>query len=293
MIFNNGFFETDNEFRNGVKNKFPYHVYKTITPNGATELTHFHWHPEVEIAYSQTTGILRIEKQFYDIKKEDIFFINPRQLHNNYKHEEPGILYGIVFFAEALKSNYQPNYQNDLINGIINRKIQFMNKIEQTSEAYRQILPVIKEIINIIEMNIDDEYRGFLVQSVFNKLFYFCCKCDVFIKMSAKDEIYKEYIMDAMDYIQKNYMNIKSIKDVASHINISESYLFKIFKIYCGISPVEYINSIRINSAYDLLQKRIPVMETAAAVGFSNVSYFIRLFKNATGKTPYQWLKIK
>jgi len=293
MIFDNGFFETDDEFRNGVKNKFPYHVYKTITPNEATEFTHFHWHPEVEIAYSLTSGILRIDRKFYDCKKGDIFFINPRQLHNSYKHDEAGILYGIVFLAEALKSNYQPNYQNNLIDRITGRQIQFVNRVERTSEAYCQLLPLVEEIIDIIETDVKDEARGFLVQSVFNRLFYVCCKYDIFIKTDAKIEIYVEYIKKAIDYIQKNYMNIISVKDIASHINISESYLFKIFKSYCGISPVEYINTMKIYAAYELLQQNMSVTETAETVGFSNISYFIRLFKNISGKTPYQWGKNK
>ena len=33
--------------------------------------------------------------------------------------------------------------------------------------------------------------------------------------------------------------------------------------------------------------------ETAEAVGFTSVSYFIRLFREATGQTPHQWLKNK
>ena len=288
MIFNNELLETD-ELRTGARNEFPYHVY-TIAPRENSELVPLHWHPEVEIVYFQTTGILRIDGLPHDIKQGDIFFINPQQLHSTYENEI-GKMYHIVFFAEALKNNYYPNYQNNLIDALINRHTQFVNKIEQTSEAYCLLLPLIKEIINIIETGIKDEYRGFLVQSVFNKIFYVCCKYEMFTKEEIKNNLYTEYIKKAMYYIQANYMENITIKDISLYINVSESYFYKIFKLYCGISPVNYINSIRLRAAYELLQKKIPVTEIAIAVGISNVSYFIRLFKNATGKTPYQWVK--
>ena len=53
------------------------------------------------------------------------------------------------------------------------------------------------------------------------------------------------------------------------------------------MSPVQYITRKRIERAeLLLLTENLPVKEVAFELGFSDLSYFIRLFKKVTGKTP-------
>ena len=72
-------------------------------------------------------------------------------------------------------------------------------------------------------------------------------------------------------------------------MNLSPTYLYSLFRTYLGVTPLNYINSVRLREAYGLLEEGRSVTEAASGVGIPNVSYFIKLFKSATGVTPFQW----
>lgn len=74
---------------------------------------------------------------------------------------------------------------------------------------------------------------------------------------------------------------------IAEEQNISISYFRSIFKSITGLSPVEYLNRVRILHALELLQTtRDSIAEVAAKVGIYDPNYFSRLFKKIIGYPP-------
>ena len=68
---------------------------------------------------------------------------------------------------------------------------------------------------------------------------------------------------------------------------MSEVNFRRLFKEYTGKSPVEYRNDIRLKNAKIKLQSgEYNVSEAAYESGFSNLSFFIRLYKKKYGHTP-------
>lgn len=79
----------------------------------------------------------------------------------------------------------------------------------------------------------------------------------------------------------------ESIAYYSSLCNMSEVNFRRLFKEYTGKSPVEYRNDSRLAKAKIILQsKELNVAETAEECGFSNLSFFIRLYKKRFGHTP-------
>ena len=73
----------------------------------------------------------------------------------------------------------------------------------------------------------------------------------------------------------------------ATLCDMSEVNFRRLFKEYTGRSPIEYRNDVRLSKARTMLQsKEFNVAETAEACGFSNLSFFIRLYKKRFGHTP-------
>jgi len=63
----------------------------------------------------------------------------------------------------------------------------------------------------------------------------------------------------------------------------------RLFRGYTGSSPIEYRNDLRLSSARAKLQSgEYNVTEAAESCGFSNLSFFIRLYKKKFGYTPKQ-----
>ncbi len=78
----------------------------------------------------------------------------------------------------------------------------------------------------------------------------------------------------------------------AKDMMMSKSTLYRRIKNATGYSPCEYIRRERINNAYKLLNNsRLDLLDVANAVGFRDVKYFSRCFKDVFGKYPSQVIK--
>ena len=79
------------------------------------------------------------------------------------------------------------------------------------------------------------------------------------------------------------------IAHYAALCNMSEASLRRLFREYTGASPIEYRNSLRLAQAQNMLESgEYNVSEAAYRAGFSNLSFFIRLYKRKFGHTPKQ-----
>ncbi len=97
----------------------------------------------------------------------------------------------------------------------------------------------------------------------------------------------KNYVMDdIVSYIYKNYSNDLSVEEIAETFHISHSTLWRYFKDTMAISPNEYIMSVKISKAMQLLNGSIPIKDIAVAVGIPDVQYFSKVFKQKTGYSP-------
>ena len=91
----------------------------------------------------------------------------------------------------------------------------------------------------------------------------------------------------AHKYISDNFEKKLSSADVAAAVGLSESHLRTVFKKAFGISPMNYLNTVRVDQAKKMLESGIfSLSEIAAACGFANVYYFSTVFKSITGISP-------
>ena len=97
-----------------------------------------------------------------------------------------------------------------------------------------------------------------------------------------------ELLNPAIEYIHKKYTNENiNISALSGLCNISETYFRRIFFKSFGVSPVKYINTLKINRAKELIRSDLyTISEVAIASGFQNESYFSRKFKLETGLSP-------
>lgn len=107
--------------------------------------------------------------------------------------------------------------------------------------------------------------------------------------LTAKDVDPQDTIINnAISFINDNYSSPDlSLEKIADHCHISPSYLSRIFKKKMGFSLTEQVNRTRIEEAKRLLQMSdATVNETAAKVGFTDRSYFCKVFKKQVGLSP-------
>ena len=99
------------------------------------------------------------------------------------------------------------------------------------------------------------------------------------------------YVNSAIAYIEENYAGKCATSDIAQHLGIARSYLYKIFKQYVGVSPTEYIENFRIQQACGLLiTGSYSITEAAFAVGYQDGAYFSKVFKRVNEMSPKDFI---
>ena len=101
-----------------------------------------------------------------------------------------------------------------------------------------------------------------------------------------------EQIERAAAYFNENYNTKISIDDYAESLHISTNWFIHNFKQYAGMSPAQYILSLRMVNAQSLLERTTyNIKEISEIVGYENPLYFSRVFKKEIGKSPAQYRK--
>ncbi len=96
----------------------------------------------------------------------------------------------------------------------------------------------------------------------------------------------------AINYVNQNYMNDLPVKKLAEACLISETHFRRLFSQNMNMTPVEYINLVRVQKACELMNKTNYSMEAVAEkAGFATVSTMNRNFKKIVGSSPYHWKK--
>ncbi|PGV53894.1 bifunctional transcriptional activator/DNA repair enzyme AdaA [Bacillus sp. AFS037270] len=117
-----------------------------------------------------------------------------------------------------------------------------------------------------------------------------CKRC----KPNEKNLPDQQWINMITNFINENYNSKLTLETLADISHGSPYHLQRTFKKVKGMTPVEYIQEVRIIKAKDLLMKSDrAVTEISRMAGIPNTPYFITLFKKKTGETPAQYRQSK
>ena len=100
----------------------------------------------------------------------------------------------------------------------------------------------------------------------------------------------KNKIKIVLKYIRENYQSLITLETLAQLAGLSTNYFSYYFKNMTGLSPIDYLISYRIEKASNkLLSTDESITKIAFDSGFTDLSYFIKVFKSHTGLTPNKY----
>ena len=109
---------------------------------------------------------------------------------------------------------------------------------------------------------------------------------DFSINASEKKKLRNVIFKDVQNYLFKNYMNIH-IDDLTNEFHYNKDYFNRLIKENTGKTYSEYVQEIRLAEAVNnLRQTSLPVEDIAHKVGYNNIGYFYKIFKENYGMTP-------
>ena len=105
-----------------------------------------------------------------------------------------------------------------------------------------------------------------------------------------KDKELHTYIQDALNFINSNYMHSITVQEIADYVNLSRSYLYKMFIKNLGISPQRYLINLRMYKATLLLKgTKLPIGGVASSVGYSDSLLFSKTFSKHFSMSPLNY----
>jgi two-component system response regulator YesN len=104
---------------------------------------------------------------------------------------------------------------------------------------------------------------------------------------SSRDKKENVYISKIKDYMSEHMAEDLSLETVAEQVSLNPIYLSRLFKKLLGKNFTDYLNTLRITKAYELLcDVNLKVNEVGRMTGYNNTNYFIKVFKEHFGITP-------
>ncbi len=109
-------------------------------------------------------------------------------------------------------------------------------------------------------------------------------------KLHTWNPSHSQLVKSITDYIKENMTESITVSKIAEHLSKSRGYVTTEFKKITGINLSDYISEMKINEAKELIRYTDrSFIDISSYLGFSTQSYFIKVFKKVTGKTPREY----
>ncbi|MBM7539869.1 response regulator transcription factor [Amphibacillus cookii] len=97
-------------------------------------------------------------------------------------------------------------------------------------------------------------------------------------------------IHQLLTYIDEHYSEALSLTSLADHFHFNPSYLSSYFRQHHNVGFSDYLTKVRVDHAKELLgNQELSIAEVGAMVGYTDHSYFCKVFKKNTNKSPSRY----
>ncbi|MBQ2737967.1 MAG: AraC family transcriptional regulator [Clostridia bacterium] len=256
---------------------------------------HFHIQEFYEIIIiTNGVGIHTLDEREYSVKKGAVFIVPPMVKH--------------AFISE---------YQMDVFHTLIHPKFfEYFTRLLSTLPNYDilfNILPTVSRHGNTPAYLYipEDEFDGFfenyilpmmkydhpadifdLCNAYADTLHLICELCRFSVQVQNDKESSQSGIASALTYINENYNKKIELDDLLKISALSKTAFYQRFRELTGKSPSQYIISVRLASAQNMLRNTLlSVDEIASAIGFYDRAHFVKAYKSEFGISPTQYKK--
>ena len=256
---------------------------------------YLHFHNLFEIGYCRNgAGDLILDEKIVKYETGMFSLIPANFPHTTISREKNFWEYIFFDLESVVRFIYpdSPQRQREVI-GIVNKRADLLNSFE-----HMEIAELIKRIME--EMRDKKPYYKETTRSLMCALVMNIVRLNS--NMNAQRPTATEQhqntagmgIKPALEYIDLHYAEDIKASSLAESCSMSETNFRRVFVDNIKMSPMDYLNLVRIQNACRILQKTEHSMEIVASeCGFTTFSTFNRNFKKFLNTSPYQWKKNK
>lgn len=170
---------------------------------------------------------------------------------------------------------------------------RFQNKADYTSPELQPIKQTLDALTSTLlrrkkDMPLDDEIALLDIRKTLLLILqYFRGSLDA---AEEQDPTTRQSIQWLIRYMETHYYDPLDLTALAKQVHLNPSYLVRTFKSEAGVTPMHYLNQLRLSAAVSYLANtEMGIQQIAESTGFNSLHYFSRLFKQKFGSSPSQW----
>ena len=287
--------ESKEEFLPGFTSEFPYIASRVSFRKNQRLFVPWHWHTPIELFYVEKGSI-----EYHTPSETRIFpagsagMVNSNVLHmticskNTLETVQLLHLFDPIFISGDIGSRIERNY----VLPVTNASNLELISIFPDSPEHEVLLQLIRDSLTLSNSEIGYELKlRSALSEIWLKLYEFVQP------LTNTDHHYNNHsdkVKQMLAYIRKHFAEKITVSKIASSAYLSERECYRIFKNYLHVSPIDYLNSYRIQRACRMLQTSSQsITYISHECGFGNSSYFGKLFKEYVGCTPLEYRNMK
>ena len=227
-------------------------------------------------------GICQIDGQIYPVQKGDLLMYNPGVLHD-----------------EAYSGQQLPL----LCCGISGIKRSGLSDNHLLPDTARPVLAAGENFPRLqmqMQMMFDEsqkrsKYSSRICQDLFHALWYTLVEqIDAVCGESGRPIGQHEWLSERVkEFVDSHLTESYTLEQMANEFQVSVSYLSHSFKRATGHSVMQYMTQRRIGEAQTLLVTTTqPIKQIAQRMGYTDLSYFTRVFTHNVGMSPRKYRKV-
>lgn len=234
-----------------------------------------HLHSHIEMVLTETgTTVAFADSSEVKVEAGDLFIAFPNQIHY-YIDEQRPVEHKILIVSPDMCPEF-----NRIFKSMVPTVPLLKNAIENPRivAAFDNMVQCKKEEGEYSET----EARGcmlILMSEIFRN-----------VELQEKEPYDNDLVKDIITYCYENYNTDISLQAIADELHVSRCYISRIFSKRLHVGFNDYINSLRIRNACEMLKKSdVPITEIAYNVGYNSVRTFDRCFMAVRQMTPKEY----
>ncbi len=241
-------------------------------------------HAEIELLFVLEGSLdVCVEQKTSHLKTEDILVINANKRHMLQSAENTLVMRLLINYQMACEA-----FQSQEV-------IFWCDSSCSESDKYEELRILLKRLLkHHVERDEYGKTFGFLADcyAVLHQLTANFMVRSTDLQERGESDRYEERLNQINQYINSNYDQPISMKDLSEKLFLSNGYLSRFFKKNYGMSFANYLTNVRVfHAADELLYTDAPITLVAYDCGFTSAAFFNKVFKKAYGVTPSEFRK--
>lgn len=236
------------------------------------------WHKNIEIlTFIKGTAEVNLNERRVTVSAGDTVIVNSNCLHSVTSCEE------LVYYCL-----------------IVDHAFCLQNYFDTSKMFFKEVIrdEHITEKMHRIADEFDDQDASYRTQSIRALVLDVCAHLCRHYSSEERESIADTHLLScikqALGYIHIHYKENISLDEIAELVGLSKFYFAREFRRVTGYTLVSYINLVRCERAKKLLKENnLSVGVISEECGFSNQSYFTKIFTSYTGRRPGEYRKSK